>query len=341
MAEPESVVDAYGRVRPLVEELSRYVRGTLELFAKNQGYFFRDRIKGLDSLSEKLESGRYESWSELDDLYACTIVVPTSAHEKAVLERLDALFRRTVVRSRSDSQKAPDVFRFDGVRWYGYIQEDLTEIRQPGLDQLKFEVQVITAFEHAWVTVTHDLAYKGGKVDWKRQRLAAHLKAAVEQIEVLISAFDSASAAVLKSPWPASEAQVKIVDCFQALLHDGLVPATLEPRSWGRFANNVWSLVCSYQRNPNQRLTSVDELLATLDGDLRSGVSRPLHSGSLFQFVLSVVARPGSRGDLAHFKVVPSQELTLYGVRAIPRPFKFDGLALVASVDPALGAATD
>src|ERR1035438_1489076 len=182
--EPEAVRQAYDRVVPLLADVRRYVRETLDPFAKDRGYIFLDRTKDVSSLSEKLESGRFPSWSRLDDLYGCTIVVPVSSHESAVLVKLNASFEAVEVRSRSSAKKAPDVFRFDGVRWYGKISEEAALVRQPGVGDIIFEVQVITAFEYAWKTVTHDLVYKGEDVDWKKKRLAAQLKAAVEQIEI-------------------------------------------------------------------------------------------------------------------------------------------------------------
>jgi hypothetical protein len=68
-----------------------------------------------------------------------------------------------------------------------------------------FGVQVVTAFEYAWIAATHDLVHKSDDVDWRRLRLAAQpKKAAVKQIEVLIAAFDPASPAIQEC-WAAPE----------------------------------------------------------------------------------------------------------------------------------------
>ena len=326
VSDPESLRQAFDRVKPLVDDVARHVGDTLERYCKENGYLFRERTKELTSLVEKLEGGRVERWSDVDDLYACTIVVPVREHEEKVLRKLDSSFARQEVRSRAASKKAPDVFRFDGTRWYGRISEIAASTRQPGAGNVIFEVQVVTAFEYAWIAVTHDLVYKSDAVDWRDQRLAAQLKAAVEQVEVLISAFETASDAVLLSPWPEVETKALIVERFKRLAQDGLIPETILPGSWRRFSDNVYALVKSYERNPEKIAEKVESLIATIESDLL-GVEpiRLPHSGTLFQYVVAMVGRADTPGSLQRFRVVPSRELSdLYGLQLLPREFEFD-----------------
>jgi ppGpp synthetase/RelA/SpoT-type nucleotidyltranferase len=333
VAEPESVRQAFTRVEPLLEEVQRYVRATLERYCRKHSYIFIDRQKPVSSLAEKLEGGRIAAWSDLDDLYACTIVIPTSTHEEGVVRKLDASFERVRFRSRSDARKAPDVFRFDGARWYGRVREETAAERQPGVGEQLFEVQVVTAFEYAWIAVTHDLVYKGDDVDWRRLRLAAQLKAAVEQIEVLIGAFDSASTAIQESPWQETTAKTMIVERFKLLADDGFIPDTIRPVSWRRFADNVFGLVRTYEQNPHNVEDAVSKLLDAFDSDLRGATPFELPmSGTLFQYVVAVVAREGTPGTLKYFTAVPSRELLdFYGVKGLPRAFIFDGQSAARS----------
>ena len=338
MATAEAVRQAFSRVKPLLDEVQRYVRETLEPYCRKQGYLFIDRQKEVSSLAEKIDGGRIAAWSDLDDLYACTIVVPTGPHEDGVVRKLDASFELSKLRSRSDARKAPDVFRFDGARWYGHLRRESAADRQPGVGSQLFEVQVVTAFEYAWIAVTHDLVYKGDDVDWRRLRLAAQLKAAVEQIEVLIGAFDSASIAVQESPWQETAAKAMIVDRCKLLVADGYVSELLRPESWRRFADNVFALVRSYEQNSRRMEGEVSRLLDAIEADLRGATpfEMPL-SGTLFQYVVSVVARDGAPGNLERFIVVPSRELSdFYGVKDLPKAFRFDGQAepLAAPVVP-------
>lgn len=342
MPEPESVMKAHARVRPVLKEVQRYVAATLEPFTKANSYLFLDRVKTSSALSEKLEGGRFGAWSELDDLYACTIVVPTAMHEQKVLEKLNSSFSMKVTRSRSSSKKPPDVFRFDGIRWYGRMTELAASERQPGIGEVLFEVQVITAFEWAWLSVTHDLVYKGDSADWSHQRLAALLKAAVEQIEVLIAAFSPASEVILESPWLETEATVQVVNRCKALANDGLIPETLIPESWRRFSDNFVALVRSYERDREKVAESTEKLLDVIESELRRPKPTTLPvSGTLFQYVISVVGRIDTVGNLKKFNVVPSSELhEIYGCRDIPKQFIFDGIALPQSEESAdLGGA--
>jgi ppGpp synthetase/RelA/SpoT-type nucleotidyltranferase len=324
--EPEAVRRAYDQIAPLLADVRRYVRDTLNPYAADRGYIIVDRTKDITSLSEKLESGRFPAWSRLDDLYGCTIVVPVSSHEAGVLTKLDSSFDRIEIRSRSSAKKAPDVFRFDGIRWYGRIPMSAASVRQPGVGQIIFEVQVVTAFEYAWKSVTHDLVYKGESVDWKKQRLAAQLKAAVEQIEVIINAFESASDVVLESPWPDSDMQAEIVARFRGLFDDGLVPETLRPKSWSTFAQNALALVKSFQRDPARQAETVSRILELVENDARERGDVPLPvSGTLFQYLVSIVARSNTLGNINRFTIVPSRELSeFYGIATIPQPFVFD-----------------
>lgn len=326
MSVPQSIRIAYDKVAPALREVKAYVESTMRPFCDRSKYPFFGRIKQVESLSEKLEGGRYSSWSEIDDLYACTIVVPSPAHESSIREKLSSSFAEQRVRSRATLQMAPDVFRFDGFRWYGTLRADtLAGRHQPGLDSVTFEVQVPTAFEYAWSTVTHDLVYKSNDVDWKRLRLAAQLKAAVEQIEVVIAAFDQTSSAVRATRWPETSSKQEIVSKFQGWVARGLIPETLVPASWRRFADNIFSLVRTYEPNPNRQAKAVSRLLMELEKALQGlGPAGLPYSGTLFQFVVSVVCREDTPGSVDNFVVVESPELRdFYGAVNFVKPFDF------------------
>jgi hypothetical protein len=323
---PESVRAAYGNVEHLIVDLEAYVSDTLQRYCAANKYLFYGRRKTYDSLAEKLEGGRISSWSEIDDLYACTIVVPTIDHEPLVLEKLSQYFDCVAIRSRATAKTAPDVFRFSTTRFYGRLSEEAALSRPTGVGDIKFEVQIPTVFEYAWTTVTHDLVYKGSNVDWSRLRLAAQLKAAVEQIETIIGAFSAASSAVPVSSWPEVETKQKIISGFSSMITDGLISPELEPASWRRFGDNVWSLVKSYDRNPNTLEASVDRLIEGVRAYWgASGAPECPTSGTLFQLVVAFVASENSDGNLSKYRLVESVELRdLYGVTAVPSVFDFD-----------------
>jgi len=325
--EPESVRAAFEKAAAPLADVERYVKSTLESYCNDRNYIFKGRSKTATSLAEKLEGGRYSKWSRLDDLYACTIVIPVAAHQPGVLRDLDRLFTKKRVRGRTDTNKAPDVFRFDGTRWYGTIKPEAAAERQVGAGEIIFEVQIATAFENAWSTVTHDIVYKADVVDWRQLRLAAQLKAAVEQVEVLISAFETAAGAIESSPWSETSTKAEIVATFQTLHSDGHIPELLVPASWRRFADNVYGLVVSYTPEQRKVPQAVKALLSAIEDKIRgSGDFKLPTSGSLFQLVTTIVASEDGPGSLDEFVVIDSAELhDFYGMQDAPKVFEFDG----------------
>lgn len=146
MAVPSSVAEAYSQVEPALLALRRYVGATLRPWCESKDYLYRERVKGMDSVSEKIETGRYARWSELDDLFGCTVVIPTVTHEERVLAFLEEAFERVELRQRNSTAKAPDVFRFDWSRVICRVSGTAALELPPGTEGLLFEVQVPTVF---------------------------------------------------------------------------------------------------------------------------------------------------------------------------------------------------
>lgn len=306
--------------------MKKYVRNTIQPFCERHGYLFSDRIKTVESLSEKLEGGRISNWSDIDDLYACTIVLPTQSHETFVVSEIDLFFERKRIKSRGTTKKAPDTFRFDATRYYAYLKESAADGRPAGLTGVCFEIQMPTAFEFAWSTVTHDLVYKGDHADWKKLRLAAQLKALVEQAETVIEAFEQLSTSVARSEWPEIEVKNAVITRFKSLIKDGVISEVLEPLSWGRFADNIYELVASYAKERKPYRLAIEELLKSIEGQLgQVGASPCPTSGSLFQLVAGHVAQVDSPGSLNRYVMIDSEELrTFHGVSSVHKPFRFD-----------------
>jgi ppGpp synthetase/RelA/SpoT-type nucleotidyltranferase len=84
------------------------------------------------------------------------------------------------------------VFRFDCTRFIGRLRSPDENTRSPIYD-IPFEVQIKSAFEHAWSATTHLLTYKSSEVNWSKLRLTAQLKAAVEQLDTLVLSFEDAT----------------------------------------------------------------------------------------------------------------------------------------------------
>ena len=65
---PQILMQRYGELHPLLVEVATRVKSTLASFCEKNGYAFVCRVKTAESLAEKIETGRFRRWSEIDDL---------------------------------------------------------------------------------------------------------------------------------------------------------------------------------------------------------------------------------------------------------------------------------
>lgn len=322
MTTPQSVLDRFRDAETPLRALSAYIEGQLQGWATSKGYLFSGRPKDPQSLSEKLESGRYAKWSDIDDMYATTIVLPTASHEEQAITYLTSTFEQVEIRRRNSTQKPADVFRFDSTRFIGRVRPEVASTLTPGVESIRFEVQLPTVFEYAWGVATHDLVYKGEEIDWAKMRLAAQLKSAVEQIDMIIAGFEGTASFIARSPHDETDAKSYLVGELKKLVAEGVIQQEIVPRSWSRLADNVVSLVKSYTTNKYKAHSGVRELVDALSASLRASPST-LRSGSLFQLIVAFVNSDDMQdAHLTNFVVVESQELRdFYGVTAVPKAF--------------------
>lgn len=315
MITPSQTRSKYASVEQHLAFVRDRVRDTLLGFCEPKGYAFVSRIKTLASLSEKIESGRFKKWSELDDLLACAIVIPTLTDEPSVIEFLGQAFQVVEVKRRSSTRKAPEVFRFDTTRFIGRLRPVGDASPLDETYQVMFEVQVRSAFEHAWSVTTHALTYKGEHVAWNRLRLAAQLKAAVEQLDILVLGFEETSSIIAKSFWPETQAKADIANYFKSKFSSGALPTELGPKDWTRFSDNIYGMVRSssgHRRDPAHIVTTVAETIDTAIAEL--GREQIPVSISLVQFVFANLlrARVLSAPLDGYWPVITSELETLY-----------------------------
>lgn len=286
MSVPQSLGESFQYALPYLERLERLVRETFERFCRTSHYAFVSRVKDELSVLDKIESGRYEKFLELDDLVACAVIIPTVLDETSVVDFCSQHFEIVARRGRGISNKAPEVFRFDLPRLVCRLRPlGLADPRVDIVYRISFEVQVRTAFEHAWQVSMHSLAYKSEQFSWKRERLSAQLKAAVETLDSLILAFERLHAEVPESPDWHVEAITAVCDWLASRLKAGRLPAELGPPSLSRFARNVVGVL-----GDRASVADVQRALAALDEWLEAtGPTRIPRSLSLHQIVLGVL----------------------------------------------------
>lgn len=239
---PLELVQKHGLVLPYLKRVESLAGDKISAFCRQSGFAYLARLKTQQSVADKLEQGRFRTWEEIDDLFACAIIIPSVSYEDGVIAFLRSEFDVLTIRGRGSTQKDPAAFRFDATRVAARLKRGPKADAESTDAHVSFEVQIRTAFEHAWQVATHSVAYKGQSVDWRALRLAAQLKAAVEQLDTVMLSFDQARRQIREQRWPDVVSRKRIVRFFAAAGNCGLIPKESLPDDWMRFSENVLSL---------------------------------------------------------------------------------------------------
>jgi ppGpp synthetase/RelA/SpoT-type nucleotidyltranferase len=314
-----------------LQELEKEVRQTVSQYCLQRGFAYAGRPKTLESLAEKIETGRFGKWSDLDDFYGCAVIVPTLEHEADALGFLRRAFLEMSIKARGSTNKPPDAFRFESTRFIGRLNPIRTSDAGLPRYNTNFEVQIRSAFEHAWCATTHALAYKAGKIDWRNQRLAAQLKAAVEQLDQIVLGFERAADAIVEHAWAPVSLRRKIAEAFAEYVATGRVPAELAPKDWSRFADNLYSLINAGRKVPKHTVGDeqlVNEAISCLEKAIPADPRTVPHSLSLLQFSFGVMANAGIvTPPLRNFCPLITDELAILypAVSGFSPRFQMDG----------------
>jgi ppGpp synthetase/RelA/SpoT-type nucleotidyltranferase len=291
MIYPSILERTYQNYRPFVEQLSKQIKETLLNFCEvNPSYAFISRIKTIESVAEKIETGRFKKWTDLDDLFACSIIIPSLADEENVIKFCQQAFSIQRIIKRGQNKKEPENFIFDTTRIYAKLvqNEDLNSENLLSIYSIPSEIQIKTAFEHAWSVTTHDLVYKSSDIDWRKLRLASQIKANVEQLDTLILAFESISQAIPKSK--SSEIQIKnyLNQEIKKLFNRKLINDELFPEDLSRFSDNLYKLLKAH--NADLKLENVQSAMNIICSVVEQvkRTEQPL-SLSLYQYIIGIL----------------------------------------------------
>jgi ppGpp synthetase/RelA/SpoT-type nucleotidyltranferase len=281
-----SILDRqYQQCLPFVEEVAKRVKSTLVNFCDKEGYAFTSRIKTIESLAEKIETGRFKRWSDLDDLFACTVIIPRLSQEQDVIDFCRNSFNVTKTLKRGQAKKSPEVFRFDSTRISGKLRSTDTSLDPTfNIFNIGFEIQIKSAFEHAWAVSTHDLVYKSSEIDWKKLRLAAQIKSTVEQLDTLILAFETVADVIQESDYPELKKKIKIGKLTNSLF-ENKIPEELRPKDLSRFCDNLYRILVSAGKDENIQ-ESLDCIKSVIN---RTSTKKIPRSISLLQYFFAIL----------------------------------------------------
>lgn len=207
---------------------------------KKSEWHYESRVKELPSFALKIESGRFQDPSRVEDFFACTLVVANASAieeaEQLIVNHFKLKERRP--ESPKRTHKASDSFPFDDLRLYVTLADD-PALPVSDLSLFVFEVQIKTFLQHAWTIATHDLVYKSDEANWSKERIAFQIKAMLEHAELSIQEAErlAESGALAKEDSRTSDIRNGI-----ALLKRQWAPDEL-PDDVRRLAQNITNLL--------------------------------------------------------------------------------------------------
>ena len=147
-----------------------------------------------------MQTGRYNSLYELDDLVGVKVVVLRRSLIRSAIEITSEAFE---VLARVDRRVNPNEF---GYRQPHLIVRPHAEYRERNraLEGLRIEIQFTTTLQHALDTVTHQFDYKGSSFDWRNFRVVAQLRGTLELADSILDNME-ASAALMESGVPPTQ----------------------------------------------------------------------------------------------------------------------------------------
>ncbi|MGB3532826.1 MAG: hypothetical protein WBA13_04845 [Microcoleaceae cyanobacterium] len=289
MTYPAILDRKFNEYKPFVEELAKKVKSTLVNKCEEEGYAFISRVKTIESLAEKIETGRFKKWSDLDDLFACTVIIPTLLHEQKVINYCEDIFKKVRIVKRGQNRKPPDTFRFDSTRLYAKLKNPPDFIyldNQLSIYDITFEIQIKSAFEHAWSVSTHDLVYKNSNIDWARLRLAAQIKATVEQLDMLILSFEEVSKTIGTNNYPEIQTKQTIEKEINKLFDNNKLSDELAPKDMSRFCDNLYQILKKAGKEDKDIKKIIQEITNTINLTRNNQIPRSI---SLFQYILALL----------------------------------------------------
>ena len=297
------------------EEVAKSLKAEVDNFfrrGKRDGWHFESRVKGIESFALKVETGRVASIEEVEDVFGATLVVPSSSQVEdaveLVLGQYDLVSRRPP--TPASTHKRPESFPFDDVRLYVRYRRSEGEATSIP-DKALFEVQIKTFLQHAWAVATHDVIYKTAVRDWRRERIAYQVRAALEAAEVAIGDVDLLAQS---RALPESSAEIEEVNGIIALIRENWQEELL-PRDVRRLAENIRELMSVVVRfEPGKdRVAILAELLGR--GKARNGGEHSV-DWSPYRSVLEYVAHDHKsklRGELQQpWRQKKNQMLLIY-----------------------------
>ena len=237
-------------------------------------WFYKARVKELESFAQKIETGRFKP-AALEDFFACTIVVE---NRKAISEAKELVEKFCTIEYRRPedditTHKYPEIFQFDDLRLYVKLKPLDIGPSTP-IDNVIFEVQIKTFLQYAWGIATHNLIYKGDSISWGKARLAFQIKAMLEHAEISIEQVNEIAKSSALSITDAKTQTFKdIISWLESTWDKELLPKDLF-----RLSQTIEKLMSSLK-------LELKDIKDAVDSDTRVGLGTNLKNLSPYEVV--------------------------------------------------------
>jgi ppGpp synthetase/RelA/SpoT-type nucleotidyltranferase len=267
----KTLEQAFSERQTILETVESAARSILDDFCKRRGFLLAGRAKSMESLRDKLETGRYADLDDVDGAIAFSIVIDTTSQESEVRKFIRKSFLVISVRSGTTLQDER-TFDFDCTRIYCRLEDKLQ--LGNGIDRITVEIQIRTILQHAWSKITHPLVYKANIFDARAARLAAELMAQLESIDRSFSHFRTNSRSVKvvnRRDMIGSSALTAMID---QLVSDGVIPSEMRPSNGRRLGENIYSAIRRDLRHHyTKHIKTIKEFLEAQKGKFPRSVS--------------------------------------------------------------------
>lgn len=279
----QSIRLEYESLESSYKYVQKEVLGLIKETCDNNQWLFTHRIKDVESYYLKITTGRFDGYL-IDDFFACTIVVPSLKDIETAQQLISACFE--VIETKPDNQiySFPTEFNFDSIRNYCKLKRRV----QPKVhDELIFEIQVKTLLEYAWSKATHDFSYKSDHVSWAKERVAAQIKAVLDNVDISIYEMESIS----KSPFldkknPKYERLNEIINFMNKDFADKIDNPL--PKDLKRLSEQI-------NRFLQRTSTSLETLKTYLDQETVAGRGYKIKNLSAYSIIISSVLQQNAK----------------------------------------------
>lgn len=192
------------------------------------------RVKSEESIFHKLQTGRYASLDDIDDLVALKVVL---------LYRRQMTEAQAIIEGSNLTVTGPTSARALPPTDFGFHEPKISVLPPPDylarnsdVQGIVTEVQFTTALQHALDMATHGFDYKGPAYSWGRFRLVAQLRGTLELVDRILD--DMESSAVLASNTPTQPPEFHAAEAALRAIQEIFDPQAL-PKDLRRMTDSV------------------------------------------------------------------------------------------------------